>query len=80
MEHPLGVMVLSDLANIHSHQGKTAEAESEYRRAIQISEARKHIDAQELRTLLEKFAKFLRNAGQNDEADLTEERARKLVQ
>jgi tetratricopeptide (TPR) repeat protein len=78
MEHPVSVLILVGLARIYQKQNKLSEAYAVFQRALKISEARKPIDKQESVRVLEKFAKFLRAAGNPERAAELEEKAKKL--
>jgi len=77
-EHPSVAVGLNNLAGLYQDQGKYAEAEPLYQRALAIAELTLGPAHPNVATSLENYASLLRKTNRNAEADKLEERARAI--
>ena len=74
-DHPEVARTLNDMATLYARQGKTAEAERAFQRALAIREEALGPDHPDVAETLEDYAALLRKIGREDEAKKLEARA-----
>ncbi len=77
-EHPDVAIILNNLAVLYRAQGKYAEAEPLYKRALAIREEALGPDHPHVAGSLENYAALLRKTGRGDEATMMEARAKAI--
>jgi len=77
-EHPKLVINFTNLAALYEAQGKHADAERFYKRALSISENSLDPDHPNVATSLENYAAFLRKNSRVAEAEKLEARAKTI--
>jgi tetratricopeptide (TPR) repeat protein len=69
---------LNNLGELYTVQGRYAEAEPLYKRALAIMEKARGPYHRNVATVLENMAKLYKKTGRNDEAKQLEERAKRI--
>ncbi len=77
-DHPDTATTLNNLALLYSDQGKYAQAEPLYQRALAIYEQAFDPDHPYIATVLENYARLLRQMQRNEEAATLEQRAQAM--